>query len=149
VHVAQAAGLVAADGGVTCAEVATSYVGRTANLQGKHHAACGEVMFVLSDAVVFDFSLVGQAKAVFAVQVVGSAGAGFQGCGGTCREGDLLLDALVFGALGVVERVLGVGAGGGGVVGEDFALGGGELVAGRADFGVFRSFLDTNQPLAQ
>jgi hypothetical protein len=87
-------------------------------------------VFVLGDAVVFDFFFIGQAQAVFAIQVIGSASAGFQGCGGACREGDQLLDALVLGAVEEAEGALGAGA----VVGEELALGGGELVAYRARF---------------
>jgi hypothetical protein len=99
-------------------------------------------VFVLGDAVVFDFSLIGQAQAVFAIEVIGSAGSGFQGGGGACREGDQLLDALVLGAVEEAERALGAGAigAGGGVVGEELALGAGELVAGGARFWASRLF---------
>jgi hypothetical protein len=53
VQVAQAAGLVTAYGAVASAEGAGS-----ADLHGKYHAACGQVVFVFGDAVGFDFFLI-------------------------------------------------------------------------------------------
>jgi hypothetical protein len=104
-------------------------------LQGKHLTACCKIVFVLGDAVGFDFFFVGQAQAVFAavftVGVPGGALTCFEGSGGVGAELDDLLDALVLGAVYEGERAVRAGAvgAGGGVVGEDFALVGGELVA--------------------
>jgi hypothetical protein len=68
-------------------------------LQGKHLTACCKIVFVLGDAVGFDFFFIGQAQAVFAVEVPGGALACFEGCGGVGAELDDLLDALVLGAV--------------------------------------------------
>ena len=72
--------------------------------------------------------------AVFAVEVPGGACASFKGSGGVGREGYYLHHALVLGAIDKREGAVGAGAVGarGGVVGEDFALGAGELVAAGA-----------------
>lgn len=64
-------------------------------------------MFVLDGAVGTDFFFVGEAQAVFAVQVAGVAGE--VGAGAVAAESDVLLDALVLGAVkeaqGAVRRV--------------------------------------------
>jgi hypothetical protein len=117
VHVAQAAGLVAAGGGIACGQVTCA-----GDLQGKHHAACGQVVFVLGDAVGFDFFFVGQAQAVFTIEVPSSARTGLQGCGGAGAELDLLFGALVLGAVYEGERAVSAGA-----VGGELALAAGEL----------------------
>jgi hypothetical protein len=115
------------------------------DLQGKHLTACCKIVFVLGDAVGFDFFFIGQAQAVFAavftVGVPGGALAYFERGGDVGAELDDLLDALVLGAVGVGEGAVRAGAvgSGGGVVGEDFALVAGELVA--CGGSVFRSFL--------
>jgi hypothetical protein len=91
-------------------------------------------MFVLGDAVGFDFFFIGQAQTVFAavftIGVPGGALAYFERAGyvkGVGAELDDLLDALVLGAVGVGEGAVRAGAvgggAGGGVVGEDFAAG--------------------------
>jgi hypothetical protein len=79
-------------------------------LQGKHLTACCKIVFVLGDAVGFDFFFVGQAQAVFAavftVGVPGGTLAYFERAGyvkGVGAELDDLLDALVLGAVGVGE----------------------------------------------
>jgi hypothetical protein len=85
-------------------------------------------MFVLGDAVGFDFFFVGQAQAVFAavltVEVPGGALACFERCGGAGAELDDLLGALVLGAVYEGECAVRAGA-----IGEELALGAGELVA--------------------
>ncbi len=54
---------------------------------------------MLGDAVGFDFFFVGQAQAVFAVEVPGGALACFEGGGGAGAELDDLFGALVLGAV--------------------------------------------------
>ena len=107
VEVAQAGGLVGADGGVAYRQVAGA-----GDLQGKDHAAGAEVVLVFGDAVGFDLFLVAQALAVFAVEVPGGAGAALQGGGGVGGELHALLDALVLGAIDKGERAVCGGAGG-------------------------------------
>jgi hypothetical protein len=56
-------------------------------------------MFMLGDAVGFDFFFIRQTLAVFTVEVVGCACTRLQGCRGVGRQGNNLLDALVLGAV--------------------------------------------------
>jgi hypothetical protein len=91
-------------------------------------------VFVLYAVVWFLFFFVGEAQAVVAVEIPSGACPALQVGWGIGAELYTLADALVLRAIHEGERAVRAGAVGtcAGVIGEDGALGAGELVAGEA-----------------